>query len=202
MRAIAIACAALFVASSVASAQTPAQIRRYNELLREYNEIRSSLSPQARAELDAAFAKLLGSLSANPYLPGSTSNPASRYDPESPTNPYGVFGSPYSPLGARNRYTTQGAELYGADGEYLGELNSNPYDWNSVANPYGPYGSRYSPTSVNNPYSIYGSPYSPYSATNPYGTQPPGIYAPRLLQPPRLRALPQLPKLPTVEPDW
>ena len=58
--------------------------------------------------------------------------------------------------------------IYAPNGQYLGNLNSNPYDPNSVANPYGQYGSRYSPNSINNPYGQYGSPYSPNSVNNPY----------------------------------
>ena len=48
--------------------------------------------------------------------------------------------------------------LYGSDGTYLGNLNSNQYDPNSIANPYGPHGSPYAQHSINNPYT-YGSPY-------------------------------------------
>lgn len=69
-----------------------------------------------------------------------------------------------------------GMSIYGHNGQYLGNLNSNKYDPNSVSNPYGRYGSPYSPLSINNKYGTYGSPYSPYSATNPYATNPPVIY--------------------------
>jgi hypothetical protein len=62
----------------------------------------------------------------------------------------------------------QSPRLYGADGTYLGDVNSNPYDPNSISNPYGQYGSPYSPNSINNPYGRYGSPYSQYSVHNPY----------------------------------
>jgi hypothetical protein len=64
------------------------------------------------------------------------------------------------------------------DGQYLGNLSTNPYDPNSVSNPYGQYGSPYSPDSINNPYGQYGSPYSPNSVNNPYATQPPLIIVP------------------------
>lgn len=46
-------------------------------------------------------------------------------------------------------------QLYDTQGQYRGNLNSNPYDPNRVANPYGRYGSPYSPyrqDSPNNPY--------------------------------------------------
>ena len=80
--------------------------------------------------------------------------------------------SPYSSLGARNRYTTR---MYAEDGTYLGSVNANSddYDYESVANPYGPYRSPYSAQSIQNPYSQYGSPYSPLSPTNPYTTTAP-----------------------------
>jgi hypothetical protein len=58
---------------------------------------------------------------------------------------------------------------FNSQGEYRGNLNSNPYDPNSVANPYGKYGSQYSPDSINNPFGA-GSPYSPDSPNNPYGS--------------------------------
>lgn len=120
----------------------------------------------------------VGSLSSNRYLPGSTSAPGAQYQPSSPSNRYGTYGSRYSPDGARNPYTTGGLDIVGSDGTYLGKLNSNRYDPNSVSNSYGRYGSRYSPESINNPYGRYGSRYSPSSARNPYATQPPGLYEP------------------------
>ncbi len=58
--------------------------------------------------------------------------------------------------------------LYAPNGQFLGNVNSNPYDPNSIANPYGQYGSPYSPNSINNPYGQYGSPYSPNGVRNPY----------------------------------
>lgn len=98
----------------------------------------------------SAFAQYLGNATANPYLP-----PAAPQPPGTFSNPYGNdFNSP---------------KLYSPQGEFRGNLNSNPYDANSVANPYGRYGSRYSPDSVNNPYGA-GSPYRQDSPTNPYGT--------------------------------
>ena len=67
-------------------------------------------------------------------------------------------------------------QVYGQDGQYLGNLSTNRYDANSINNPYGRYGSRYSSDSVNNPYGRYGSRYSNESANNPYATQAPVIY--------------------------
>lgn len=153
------------------AAQTAPQPAAFNELLQQY--LSTGLSTQPLQDR-----KRVGSLSANPYLPGSTSSLGSRYSPDSPKNPYGQYGSPYSPDGAANPYALGGLEVYGKNGTYLGRLNGNRYDPESISNPYGRYGSRYSPESVNNPYGQYGSPYSPYSAKNPYATQPPSLYTP------------------------
>ncbi len=90
-------------------------------------------------------------------------------------SPYDARVSPYSPVGARNPYATDGGRIVAADGTYLGRLNANRYDPESVANPYGAYGSKYSPTSINNPYSAYGSTYSNTSARNPYASAPPVV---------------------------
>ena len=50
----------------------------------------------------------LGTLSANPYEPASTSNPyglyGSAYSPVSLSDPFGAFGSPYSTESATNEY--------------------------------------------------------------------------------------------------
>jgi hypothetical protein len=114
----------------------------------------------------------LGNLSNNEFDPNSTSNPfgqyGSPYGSQSINNPYSTYGSPYSSDGVRNSYTSGGPRLYGRDGTYLGRLNSNPYDPESVSNRYGTYGSPYSPNSINNPYGRYGSPYSTLSPNNPY----------------------------------
>lgn len=126
--------------------------------------------------------KYLGRLSVNTYDPESVSNPLGIYG-----NPYGstvnnqlsIYGSPYSPKSINYPYPSVSSPiLIGEDGKYLGRLNSNIYDPESVSNPYGRYGSPYSPDSINNPYGKYGSPYSPYSVTNPYTTQAPKIYVP------------------------
>lgn len=92
-----------------------------------------------------------------------------------PVSPYDARVSPYSPKGALNPYTSDGGRIFGADGTYLGRLNSNRYDPKSVANPYGEYGSKYSRTSINNPYGEYGSKYSNTSARNPYASAPPVV---------------------------
>lgn len=126
--------------------------------------------------------KYLGRLSANKYDPESVSNPLGMYgNPYGNTvnNPLSIYGSQYSPVSIN--YTLPSGSspiLIGEDGKYLGKLNSNIYDPESVSNPYGRYGSPYSPDSINNPYGKYGSPYSPYSVTNPYTSMAPKIYAP------------------------
>jgi hypothetical protein len=48
-------------------------------------------------------------------------------------------------------YYYNSPHIYAPNGQYLGNLNSNPYDPNSIANPIGRYGSPVSPDSVNNP---------------------------------------------------
>ncbi|MCL5073000.1 MAG: hypothetical protein M1308_19240, partial [Actinobacteria bacterium] len=116
----------------------------------------------------------LDSYNKNKYDPNSISNPygiyGSRYSPKSINNPYGKYGSPYSSHSATNPYgKINSPRLYSGD-EYLGKVNKNKYDPESISNPYGTYGSPYSPKSVNNQYGTYGSPYSSKSAKNSYGT--------------------------------
>ena len=114
----------------------------------------------------------LGNLSANPYAPDSISNPygaGSIYAPNSINNPYGKYGSPYSNQSANNPYATDAPKLYDQQGNYRGQLSTNPYAPDSTSNPYGRYGSPYSPDSINNPYGA-GNPYRVDSPTNPYGT--------------------------------
>jgi hypothetical protein len=152
--------------------------------------------------------KFLGTLSANPYDPKSTSNPygpyGSKYSPHSINNQYGKYGSPYSPYSVRNPYTNQAPKIYGRDGTYLGRLSDNKYDPESVYNPYGVYGSRYSPNSINNAFGKYGSAYSPLSPSNPYSNQGPviksGDESPQL-RIPRIHALPRLRSLQTDSDD-
>jgi hypothetical protein len=207
------------------AAQSPQEAASYNALLQEYLQVRRSLSAADRAKLDgmlgdvrASFGlsgmgglepisprRSVGSLSSNPYLPGSTASPTAQYDLQSPANRYGTYGSPYSAQGARNPYATDGLRIYGNDGTYLGRLNANRCDPESVANPYGQYGSPYSSTSIRNPYSRFGSPYSSSSANNPYATSPPGLYAPPSAYTPTtgfpsLPTLPTLPRLPSFRP--
>lgn len=64
------------------------------------------------------------------------------------------------------------AQLWAADGQFLGVLSSNQYDLNSVANPSGFYGGSCGVYSIQNPSGMYGGAcgfYSPYniSCMNP-----------------------------------
>lgn len=110
----------------------------------------------------------IGNLSANPHAPGSTSNPLSRFDANSVTNPHGRYGSAAGADSAANPYAPNAPKLYEQDGTYRGKLSANPYDAESVSNPYGRYGSKYSPDSINNPYGA-GHPYRPESPHNKHG---------------------------------
>lgn len=125
-----------------------------------------------------ADGEYLGRLSVNPYLPDSTSNPFGRFGSpysNSIRNPYGRYGSRFSPNGVTNPYAIETPRIYAQDGTYLGKLSANRYDPDSVSNPFGRFGSPFSPDSMNNPFGRFGSEFSPYSPFNPYATQPPVI---------------------------
>jgi len=86
-----------------------------------------------------------------------------------------VSGTPYIPISSSDLLLLQGAEIYGQDGQYLGDITGQ-YNTNSIFNSYGTYGSSYSSTSIWNTYGNYGSSYGSYSAFNSYTTTPPIIY--------------------------
>lgn len=68
--------------------------------------------------------------------------------------------SPAVPPGFNQFGTYQNSvHLYSPNGQFRGDLNSNPFDPDSVSNQFGPYGNPFSPDSVNNP----------FGAGNPYG---------------------------------
>lgn len=69
-----------------------------------------------------------------------------------------------------------GAEVWAADGTFLGIISSDPYVYESLANPEGPYGDRFSPRSIWNPECPYGAFYSALSAWDPDSWTPPRIY--------------------------
>jgi hypothetical protein len=75
----------------------------------------------------------LGTISRNPYIGDSTSNPYSLwnnpYYPDSPRNPYGPYGNPYSPYSANNPYSTMSPGIYGyADEGYGNSTDSYAND--------------------------------------------------------------------------
>ena len=61
----------------------------------------------------------LGTLNSNRFDPDSVSNPYGRYgspySSKSINNPYGKYGSRFSPQGASNPYTTGGPRIYGEE---------------------------------------------------------------------------------------
>lgn len=127
----------------------------------------------------SAQAEYLGRYSKNRYQSDSTSNEfgqyGSPYSSRSINNQFGRYGSQFSSQGVSNQFTTGGPKLYGSDGQFLGNLNSNQFDPNSVSNPFGRYGSKFSSTSINNQFSQYGSPFSNQSANNAFATDAPII---------------------------
>ena len=66
--------------------------------------------------------------------------------------------------------------LIASDGQFLGQLSSNPYLSEGVMNQYGSFGSVYSSTSIFNKFSRYGSEYSHLSPFNQYTQHPPRIF--------------------------
>lgn len=69
------------------------------------------------------------------------------------------------------------AQLWAADGQFLGVLSSNLYDPNSISNLHGIYGGSYSIHSIRNSYGLYGSPYGVYSPYNIYCLNPPIVFS-------------------------
>lgn len=66
--------------------------------------------------------------------------------------------------------------LVASDGQFLGQLSSNPYLFEGVKNQYGSFGSMYSSTSIFNKYGRYGSEYSQLSPFNQSTQHPPRIF--------------------------
>jgi hypothetical protein len=116
-------------------------------------------------------AEYLGNLSANEFDSASIFNPfgaGNPFSPNSVTNEFGTYGSPFSNQSAINPFATDAPRLYDRKGNYRGKLSTNQYDPDSISNPYGRYGSPYSPDSLNNPFGA-GNPYRSDSPNNPYG---------------------------------
>lgn len=86
--------------------------------------------------------KYLGKLSSNRYDADSTSNPygmyGSKYSADSINNPYGMYGSKYSPYSPNNPYTTQAPILVAPAPSY----NYNYYSAPRVPSYYRWYGRR------------------------------------------------------------
>lgn len=119
-----------------------------------------------------AHAEYLGNLSTNEFDRNSIANQngaGNPYAPNSVTNEFGRYGSPFSNQSATNPFVTDAPRLYDQQGNYRGKLSANPYDPDSTSNPYGRYGNPYSPDSLNNQFGA-GNPYRPDSPTNPYGS--------------------------------
>lgn len=107
----------------------------------------------------AADGTFLGILSKDGHDPESISNPYGKYgSPYGDTvkNPHGRYGSPFSSTSATNPHTKEAPRIYAADGMYLGKLSENEFDSESISNSTGKYGSPYGNT-VTNPNSRYGS---------------------------------------------
>jgi hypothetical protein len=71
----------------------------------------------------------LGTISRNPFIGDSTSNPFSmynnRFSPDSPRNPFGPYGNYFSPYSANNPYSMQSPGIYGyADEGYNDSTDS------------------------------------------------------------------------------
>ena len=70
----------------------------------------------------------LGTISRNPFIGDSTSNPFSMYNnpfnPNSPRNHFGPYGNPFSAYSAENPYATRTPGIYG----YADEGVSDSYD--------------------------------------------------------------------------
>ncbi len=68
------------------------------------------------------------------------------------------------------------AQLWGANGQFLGMLSSNQYDANSISNLHGMYGGQYGLYSISNPHGMYGGQHGLYSPYNSYCLNPPIIF--------------------------
>lgn len=68
------------------------------------------------------------------------------------------------------------AELWAADGQFLGLLSNNKYDAQSISNLRGIYGSQYGLYSIRNIHGMYGGTHGLNSPYNPYCKNPPIIF--------------------------
>lgn len=80
------------------------------------------------------------------------------------------------PEGSGNVSAYIGAEIWAADGTFLGVVDGSRSDYDSIANTDGPYGSFYSPVSIFNPRSEYGSGRGALSPWDPDSWTPPRLF--------------------------
>ncbi|MCE5239058.1 hypothetical protein LLH23_11250 [bacterium] len=73
-------------------------------------------------------------------------------------------------------YQFEGAEIWAADGTFLGVIAPGYSVYESIANPDGPYGNRWSPRSIWNHNCPYGSYYNSLSPWDPDTWTPPRLY--------------------------
>ncbi|MBH8565257.1 hypothetical protein I8748_24260 [Nostoc sp. CENA67] len=67
------------------------------------------------------------------------------------------------------------AQIWAADGQFLGLLSTDRYDPNSISNFQGNHGSYHGIYSIRNPHGLYGGEHGIYSPYNPYCNNPPII---------------------------
>jgi hypothetical protein len=80
----------------------------------------------------------LATISRNPFIGDSTSNPFSMYNnpfnPKSPYNRFGPYGNPFSPYSANNPFATNTPTIYGhADEGSYSEYSDPAEDYSSYA---------------------------------------------------------------------
>jgi hypothetical protein len=95
------------------------------------------------------------------------------------TTPYDNNWDYYNPAYPNGPHLTgqiQGAEIWAADGAFLGVVSTNTSNYDSIANQSGPYGSFNSPTSILNPRSEYGMGRGPLSCWDPDNRTPPRLF--------------------------
>ena len=83
----------------------------------------------------------LGTISRNPFIGDSTSNPFSMYNnpfnPNSPRNRFGPYGNFFSPYSANNPFAMQSPTIYGhADEGYAGGVEASEPMGDSVGDGY------------------------------------------------------------------
>lgn len=72
------------------------------------------------------------------------------YNLDNIANPYGIYGSPYSPNSATGFYSINPQQLYHGHRSYRGNHINSPYNASSVSVPYRAYNNPYFPGLINN----------------------------------------------------